>query len=208
MLEEVWTFREEQVYPGLFGEERRGIFPLSQDTFAAFETASVDPRWLQHGVFEFAPTPARNSWLHVTSGYSNPWKSDEGPVDPLGLSGAGLEFVLETQERGDWAIRLLQALLAFDMMLSSGQLGSKPGICPHDRIPVPGAFPGGVLDQVIAHEPVHFGRAFDLPSGKVDFLQFVGVTEAEAALARAEGFEAAKPVLEAAGAFPVTRLTR
>ena len=63
-LEEVWRIREEEVYPRLFGRASRGIFVLDRDTFEAFGVTDLDPRWLSYGVFEFAPTESRRSWLN------------------------------------------------------------------------------------------------------------------------------------------------
>jgi hypothetical protein len=64
-LEEVWRIREEDVYPGLFGPRVRGIFPLQVEMFTGqFGQSKVDPRWLHYGVFEFAPTETRHSWLY------------------------------------------------------------------------------------------------------------------------------------------------
>ncbi len=75
-VEEIWGIREEEIYPKLFGPVSRGIFPLTHELFSRFGGAEVDPRWLFLGVFEFAPTPERASWLYVTSGYSNPSEDD------------------------------------------------------------------------------------------------------------------------------------
>lgn len=70
-LEEVWRIREEDAFPALFGQRFRGIFPLQMEMFAQqFGQSEIDPRWLHYGVFEFAPTNSRGSWLYVTSGHS------------------------------------------------------------------------------------------------------------------------------------------
>ena len=34
-MEEVWKYREEVLYPQLFGEKRKGIFVLGPDDFSA-----------------------------------------------------------------------------------------------------------------------------------------------------------------------------
>ncbi|MEW6633378.1 MAG: suppressor of fused domain protein, partial [Pseudomonadota bacterium] len=125
-LEKVWRFREDDVYPGIFGGEQRGIFVLPPELFEKrFGIAEVDPRWLFYGVFEHGPTPERPYWLYVTSGHSNPWEQDEDAYDPDGESGAGIEFVLASTERGDWAIHCLQNLLAFDLLLGAGHFGGR-----------------------------------------------------------------------------------
>ena len=45
-LEDVWTIREEEIYPKLFGQVSRGIFPPTQQPFSRLGEAEVDPRWL------------------------------------------------------------------------------------------------------------------------------------------------------------------
>jgi hypothetical protein len=75
-MEEVWAYREETLYPQLFGDKRSGIYVLDFDVFSSLGTEDIDPAWLHLGVFEFEPTPARNSWLYVTSGGSTPWATE------------------------------------------------------------------------------------------------------------------------------------
>ena len=101
-LETVWAHREDVVFPEIFGGQSRGIFPLSQNSFQPFPNAQIDPRWLHYGVFEFAPTETRKNWLYVTSGHSNPWDLSPDEYRPEAISGAGVEFSIETQEKGDW----------------------------------------------------------------------------------------------------------
>ncbi len=94
-FERVWSYREEDLYPSLFGATSRGIFPISAEILTStFKQSTYDPRWLTHGVFEFAPTPDRESWLYVTSGLSNAWESST--ANPSGVSGLGCEFIFET----------------------------------------------------------------------------------------------------------------
>lgn len=117
-LEEVWEYREEKLYPRLFGAQRRGIFPLTIDLFSkVFDQSSVDPRWLHLGVFEFAPTPARGSWLYVTSGGSTPWESDPSEYAPEKYSWLGVEFVIESPDQAEWPIRVLLRLLAYHVLV-------------------------------------------------------------------------------------------
>jgi hypothetical protein len=66
-LEEIWRIREKDVYPKLFGPNGRGIFTLSAELFTGtFRQTEIDPLWLFYGVYEFAPTQDRPSWLYVT----------------------------------------------------------------------------------------------------------------------------------------------
>lgn len=210
-LEAVWAQREDVIYPELFGGEGRGIFPLSQNVFDVFPNAQIDPRWLHYGVFEYAPFQGRKSWLYVTSGHSNPWDTPPEDYRPDGRSGAGVEFSIETQDQAEWAISFLLKMLAFDLLVSSGQYGDKPPLGIDDRIPLGGPIDGNPetpIHAVILHSPESYPNRFQLPSGHVDILQFVGVTEAERDLARAEGFDALRNKLVAEANFPTTNVRR
>lgn len=210
-LETVWAHREDVIYPEIFGGESRGVFPLSRNSFQPFPNAQIDPRWLHYGVFEFAPTERRKSWLFVTSGHSNPWDITPGEYQSTATSGAGVEFSIETQEKGDWAIRFLLRMLAFDLLLSSGHFGDKPPLNLHDRIPLISPIDGNAgtsVTNVILHAPESYPNSFQLPSGKVEILQFIGVTDEERDLARDEGFDVLRKKLLSKGNFPSTNLHR
>ncbi|MQY41115.1 suppressor of fused domain protein [Epibacterium sp. SM1969] len=210
-LETVWEYREETAYPELLGSKSRGIFPLSQASFQPFGDARIDARWLQYGVFEFAPTDRRASWVYITSGQSNPWDVPPEEYQPDGASGAGVEFSIETQAQGDWAIRFLLKMLAYDLLLSHGHFGDRPPLGLDDRIPLGGPIDGKEgtpITNVILHSPVSYAPQFQLPSGTVEILQFIGVTEQERDLARNEGFASLRTRLESDGSFPATRLVR
>lgn len=202
-LEEVWRIREEEVYPRLFGPVNRGIFVLDQEVFAAFGISDPDPRWLMHGVFEFAPTATRASWLYVTSGYSNPWDDEPGDYSPTGDSGAGVEFVFETDRQGDWAVVQLRRLLALELLLAAGRIGNG-SLGLHDRIPLKAPIDGEAghaVDTVVVARSRWPDVA--LPSGEVMFVQFVGATASEVAFAVKDGTPALLERLRAAGAAPV-----
>lgn len=210
-LEEVWRLREEVVYPALFGPVTRGIFPLDQGLFARFGDAAVDPRWLTHGVLEFAPHEDRKSWLYASSGLSNPWDVAPEDYDPAGETGAGIEFIMETEVSADWAIRVLQNMVAYDLLLAAGQFGDRPPIGLHNRIPLGGAIDGQdntVLRAVKTIRPPEFQDDIALPSGSFSLMEFVGISEAEVELGKAEGGDALFAALQAADALPVTRPTR
>lgn len=183
LLEDAWEEREEVVYPEVFGDTGPGIYPLSNDVFEQLDAQSVDPRWLTHGVFQSPPNDTRNTWVYVTSGMSNPWESDE----PQEYSGFGVEFVLETEQASTWAINVLHTLMAYNLMLASGQMG-EPGLLDYgDRIPF--ALSDDIAAMVIA-PPFQLPENIDIKSGRVDFLQIVGVTEAELTYAQETSSEA------------------
>lgn len=183
LLEDAWEEREEVVYPEVFGDTGPGIYPLSNDVFEQLDAQSVDPRWLTHGVFQSPPNDTRNTWVYVTSGMSNPWESDE----PQDYSGFGVEFVLETEQASTWAINVLHTLMAYNLMLASGQMG-EPGLLDYgDRIPF--ALSDDIAAMVIA-PPFQLPENIDIKSGRVDFLQIVGVTEAELTYAQETSSEA------------------
>jgi len=207
-LEEVWRLREEKVYPTLFGPAGRGIFPLTQELFSGrFDQRDVDPRWLFLGVFEFPPTPDRSSWLYVTSGHSNPWHEEPEAYEPTGESGSGIEFTFTVSERGDWAIEILQSMLAFDLLLRADRFPNGQPLSVHDRIPLRQPIngrPDCEIRNVIMVEPEHIPPEFFLPSGRVLFAGFTGVTDPELTFAKANGSEALISRLREVGHHPIT----
>lgn len=207
-LEDVWKYREEKVYPALFGPVSRGIFPLTQELFAdRFRQSDVDPRWLTQGVFEFAPTATRRFWLYVTSGYSNPWEQEPIDYDPEGESGAGVEFTFAVSEQGDWAIQTLQYMLAFDLLLGAGRFPRADRLSLHDRIPLRAPLNGQSDCEVrtlILVEREDGQQDFSLPSGEVILVGFTGITDAELAFAKLHGSPALIERLRTAGYHPVT----
>lgn len=210
-LESVWEEREEKVYPSLFGSMSRGIFPLSAETFAPFKKEALDPRWLTYGVFEYAPNAKRNSWLYVTSGHSNPWEDEPGDYSTEKPSGAGVEFVFETLEQKDWPIRVLQSVLAFDILLCGDHYEGREPLGIGDRIPVGGTLDGSETSQIrdlIIIEPPALDNELTLPSGKVKLFQVYGTTNAETDFARHQGHDSLMSKLSSSSTFPVTDLTR
>ena len=170
-LEEVWRIREEEIYPALFGRAPRGIFPLKKELFVQrFGKSDPDPRWLHHGVIEFEPTADRKSWLYVTSGYSNPWLQDPKTYDVFGESGSGIELAFAISEKAEWAIEILQSLLAFDMLHTAGYYPGKSAPRPGDMIPLRAPIngqPGCALTGLIMVEAEGYPGEFSLPSGRV-----------------------------------------
>lgn len=211
-LEQIWEQREDVIYPELFGPLSRGVFPLDAGLFRDdFRQTEIDPRWLHLSVLEFGPTPERPSWLYVTSGYSNPWHQEPHEYDPNGESGAGVEFFMATAEQGDWAIRALQSMLAFDVLLSAGRLLNGQPLSLYDRIPLGGPVdrdPDGLLTTMVLAPAEHIPGEFRLPSGLVRLAGFTAITESELAFAKAEGTPALIERLRSAGYHPVVNPRR
>jgi len=208
-LESVWALREEELYPALFGPDSRGIFVLEPEDFAMFG-AEPDPRWLFLGVFEFAPTSKRPSWVYVTSGGSTPWEQEPEDYGVEEFSWLGFELMIETTAPGDWAIRLLKRLFAFEVLLAHDHFGDKPGLSMGARfplrMPIDGA--GSALTFVVATAPRCVAPMQSLPSGKFGFLELVGAAETEIEFAKQHGTEVLVECLVAAGAAPITDVNR
>ncbi|MGE0740032.1 MAG: suppressor of fused domain protein [Hyphomonadaceae bacterium] len=206
-LEEVWRIREEERYPALFGAVCHGIFPLTRELFEGqFKQSDIDPKWLHYGVFEFEPTPSRPSWLYVTSGHSNPWHEAPSEYRETNESGVGAEFTFATSQRGDWAIRTLQSMLAFDILLWADRFQGKPPLSLHDKIPLRAPIngdPSCVLRNLIVTEPEGIADEFTLPSGKVLLVGFTAVSDAELTEARTKGSGHMIDQLRTAGFHPI-----
>jgi hypothetical protein len=206
-LEEVWTYREETVYPKLFGTSSRGIFPLEFEMFERiFDIQDVDPRWLHLGVMEFKPTPSRDSWLYVTSGASNPWDTEPQDYRPDQPSWLGVEFVIEVPSQADWPINALRRLLAYHLLVSHGHFGDLAPINYGHRVPAGGAVDGAdsKLTYLAIVQPGHYQAAVQLASGFFDFLHVIGITEQERDYAKAISTDDLIAKLAKQGAYPVT----
>ena len=211
-LEEVWRIREEEAYPRLFGSHGRGIFVLSDSLFRErFKQVAVDPRWLFCGAIEFGPTAERPSWVYVTSGHSNPWESEQGADNSEEPYDAGVELLLETTEQGEWAIRTLLNLLAFDLLLCAGCYPGKPPFTPGDRIPLRAPINGDeaclIRNVLVTHAPDRW-PGFAVPSGFVRLLTLTGATDAEIAYAKATSTDRLVEALRVANCYPVTNTGR
>jgi hypothetical protein len=207
-VESVRAVRESEVYPALFGPGVRGIFHLTPELFARqFRQTDLDPHWFHYGVFEFAPTADRPCWLYVTSGPSNPSADEPLTDDPEAVSGTGAEFLFATTTPGDWAIRLLSGMLAFDLLLSAGRIPDAEPLAVGDVIPLGAPIDVNSSSEIralLVAAPADFPSGFDLPSGRVDFLTLIGVTIPEARMAGDDGPDALVVRLTDCGFFPVT----
>jgi len=210
-LEQVWSYREEVLYPELFGKMARGIFPLTFDTFKPFGEQEIDPRWLHLGVMEFKPNDSRSSWLYVTSGGSTPWDTEPEEYDVDGYSWLGVEFVIETTQQADWPVLVLQRLLAYQVLLCHGRYGEAEPLDYGDRLPAGGAIDASddsVLRFMALAEPDHYPATGQLESGKFEFLHVIGISEAERDYAKAANTNELVEKLRIAGAWPGTQPRR
>jgi hypothetical protein len=204
-FEDAWAFREEEIYPKLFGSPGPGIYPLGAELFTkVFRQDSYDPRWLTHGVFECAPTAQRQNWVYVSSGLSNAWTASS--PDPNGSSGLGCEFILQCPAQAPWAILLVQRMVAFQILLASNRFPGKGLLKEGDRIPLrsPINGAGSQLTSVLVAASPDFAGVQQLPSGHFEFFQFIGITEDEAEFARANGSQILLHQLMDHRAAPVT----
>lgn len=204
-FEDAWAFREEKLYPKLFGSLGTGIYPLGGELFTkVFRQDSYDPRWLTHGVFECAPTAQRTNWLYVSSGLSNAW--DASSPDPSATSELGCEFILQCPAQARWAILLLQRMVAFQILLASNRFPGKGMLKDGDRIPLrsPINGTGSQLTSLLVAPSPEFAGVQQLPSGHFGFFQFIGITEDEAEFARANGSQILLQKLMEHKAAPLT----
>lgn len=202
-FERVWAHRDEEIYPSLFGRESKGIYPLSAEILSrTFRQESIDPRWLHYGVFQFAPTATRRSWLYVTSGMSNDWESDA--PDPKGFSGLGCEFILETVAESQWPILRLLHVVAFQILLAHGRYPGREMLSIYDRIPLKAPLVGNSrLTFLIVAPSVGVPATIQLESGRFEFFHLAAATDSEVAYAREIGGSELLRAHTAAGFFPV-----
>jgi hypothetical protein len=173
-----------------------------------FQQESLDARWLNHGVIEFAPTGTRDSWLYVTSGMSNDWEADA--LDPTTPSGLGCEFIFETTRQAKWAIVRLLHFMTLQILLCHGRYPGRDPMGDFDRVPLRGSISPepSVLTHLMLAPAGRSIQEAKLESGPFTFYHVVGISEAEAAFARSHGGEALLNLLVAHGYFPVTDPTR
>ena len=186
-FEQAWAFREERLYPALFGTLGPGIYPLDAELFKkGFRQERIDPRWLHHGVFECPPNQKRSSWLYVSSGLSNAWEESSPARD---WSGLGCEFLIQSREQSRWALLLLRRMVAFQILLSCERFPGKGLLKAWDRIPLraPIDASSSRLNWTLLTPAGEFPGPHQLPTGRFEFIQFIGVTEDEAEYARRNG---------------------
>ncbi len=205
-FEDIWAHREEVLYPSLFGKEVEGIYPIPHTTLQ--KAKLEDPRWSTCGVFRFAPTQTRNSWLYVSSGLSNAWFDDE--PNPDDASGFGCEFILESQVEAKWPIQRLHQVMSLQIGYTLGKYGDPSPLETGDRLPSVGSidFAESKLTEIIFTEPDHVDSLFQQESGHTQFIQVFGITFPELAFAKARSSSALIELLRSKTSFPVTEPDR
>ena len=205
-LERVWAHREDRIYPEIFGSLGSGIFTLNGGTFDLLQQ-EPDPRWLFTGVFESEPSSKHAGWIYVSSGLSNPWEQ-EGPAESSDeLSWLGVEFLLRCTEQGAWAIRIVQRIAAYEILLAHDRFPGRERLSIGDRIPLGGPMGPqreGLLTHLLVAPPAANQKRFQLESGCVDFIQLVGISEREAAFGRERGLDPLLEILRSGNAYEVT----
>jgi hypothetical protein len=108
-------------------------------------------------------------------------------------------------EQGDWAVKTLQAMLAFDLLLGAGRIANGQPLSLLHRIPLHAPINGNqtcLIRNLIVVEREDGPREFRLPSGKVILVGFTGTTDAELTFAKSNGSPALIEKLRAAGFHP------
>jgi len=127
------------------------------------------------------------------------------------VSGFGTELVLETPAQTQWAVKALAQLLAYNILLAHGRFGDAERLDYGARVPLGGPInfdPACALRFVAIGRADHYEATFSLPSGAVDLLHLVGITESERDYAKIHGTASLIELLHKTGAFPVTNPAR
>jgi hypothetical protein len=171
--------------------------------------------WPGGGVYAFPPRGARTAWHYVTHGLAQPVQGPEDEEDDEEddepVSGLGIELVIATPSRTEWAPLLLIDCVRYMLFDPNARL-----IVPGDRMPT-GAFTsyaeGTALTHMIATTSDDYDHHILLPAGQCTLVHLVGVTAGEIARAKAmggggEGTYVLADVLCALGAGLVTDTAR
>lgn len=209
-FEKLWADREDRVYRSLFGDLGPGIYSASPKIYERYGK-EPHPGWLTHGVFGCPPHDERDSWIYVTSGISNPWNLQQPGKDPSGFSGLGFEMVIETHQKSDWAVPLLHNLMAYELLVAVGTYPDAELFEYGNRVPLENSITpefDSLIRWLLVEQPKHYASSFELASGRVDFFHFVGATDAEVELARADGQDKLVELLKQRGVHPFTDADR
>jgi len=196
LLHVAWEQRDESFYPALFGQAEGAPILLTEELFKnEFARNSIHPFWLHHGILTFSPNENRGTWLYATSGLSNAFDSE---IDDY--SGLGVEFILETKEKAQWAADKLARLMAFNLLIAAGHYRDQSDLTLGSIVRLDTPINGEddcKLTNFIAHRPLGRARDFQLVTGKVELLQMVAITDEEDDFADKEGHGALEEKLSA-----------
>lgn len=139
--------------------------------------------WPGGGIYAFPPRGDRRGWHYVTHGLAQPFGPDGVPAEGgERWSGLGVELVIATPGRSDWAPSLLVDFVRYLLLDDAAEL-----IVPGDRIPT-SAFrtytPGSELSHVIATLSPDYEHEIMLPGGRCTLVHLIGVTANEVDRAR------------------------
>jgi Suppressor of fused protein (SUFU) len=168
----------EDAYSEIFGESDPPDQILSPDD------PELAMNWPGGGIYAFPPRGKRQGWHYVTHGLAQPFGPDEIAATEGGdrFSGLGIELVIATPDRSEWAPSLLVDFVRYLLFQEDAEL-----IVPGDRIPT-SAFrtytPGSQLTHVIATMSPEYEHDILLPAGRCTLVHLIGVTEDEVAKAR------------------------
>lgn len=207
-FENVWATREDGVYRQLFGTVGPKVHTIPPQLFQQMGIkGEPDPRWLVHGVFEIEPTEKLPYWTYVTTALSNPWGQDPATIKDDEPSGLGFEMVMHTRDQSIWAIQVLHWLMAVNILSGSGMLQGDT-LFAGARVPLHTSIDPTQSESPIRNllvlEASHIIPGFKLPSGTVDLLLCLGVTDNEMQSAAELNYDEMLEKLKAEGIFPVT----
>ncbi len=143
--------------------------------------------WPGGGVYAFPPRGAREAWHYVTHGLAQPIGApdEEEDEDDEPVSGLGIELVIATPSRSEWAPALLVDCVRYMLFDPNATL-----IVPGDRMPTR-AFSsyaaGTALTHMIATTSDDYDHHILLPAGQCTLVHLVGVTTDEIERAKAMG---------------------
>lgn len=206
-FQDVWAQREDGVYKQLFGTVGPQVHTIPPELFQRLGQPKPDQRWLVHGVFEIAPTEKHPYWTYISTALSNPWGEDPATVDPTKPSGLGFELVMHAPDPSNWAIQVLHWLMAVNILAGSGLLQGDT-VSAGARVPLHTSIdpqrPDSPVRSLLILEADHLVPGFKLPSGTVDLLLCLGVTDEEMRMAEQLNYDETVERLKASGDYPVT----
>lgn len=210
-FQDVWAHREDKIYRELFGQVGPNVHTIPPELFRNLGFPETDPRWHVHGVFEVPPNDKATYWTYVTTALSNPWGQDPATAKDTDISGLGIEMVIHTPKQSPWAIQVLHWLMAVNILTASdllrGEIVSAGGRIPlHTGIDPKN--PDSLIRNLVILEADHLVPGFTLPSGTVDLLLCLGLTDSEMELASRMDYDEFVQLLRDKNIYPITDARR